>query len=299
VESEPGKGSTFRLELVVEAVELNPSDALREVEWRVVLEPDQPPVRVLVIEDDPANRLLLTRVLESAGFQVRAADNGGAGINEFSSWRPHFIWLDIQLPGMNGIEVAARIRELAGGRDVKIAALTASVFNEERNTVLAAGIDDFVRKPYRAQSVFECMEKLLGVRYVRSVAAVEPVSQPTSSSLTQVAVLPEELKSQLLQAVLLLDKERIAELIQDISVVNPDLAAELSRRADAFEFTPIMRALQAGGGSVSAGKILVVDDSEDSRGLLSEVLTAEGYDVRPADSGELALAAVAASPPGS
>jgi PAS domain S-box-containing protein len=246
VESEPGKGSTFRVELFAGAAEeFQYGSPWEEVEGIVMVAPDQPPFRILVIEDDPANSLLLKQLLEGAGFQVRTAADGETGIAAFSGWQPHFIWLDIHLPGMNGLEVAAQIRELTGGLDVKIAALTASVFDEERDAVLAAGIDDFVRKPYRAKAVFECMERLLGVRYFRSAQAAKPVSNARPHLLAQVATLPGDLKSQLLGAVLLLETERITEVIGLVSVVNPALGAELSRYADAFEFTPIMRAIQS------------------------------------------------------
>ncbi len=182
VESEPGRGSTFRVELFAEAAEeFQAGGALEEIEAIVMVEPDQPPFRILVIEDDQANSLLLKRVLEGAGFQIRTAEDGETGIDVFCEWHPHFIWLDIHLPGMNGLEVATQIRELAGGRDVKIAALTASVFDEEREAVLTVGIDDFVRKPFRAKTVFESMERLLGVRYVRSARAAKPVTDPRSS----------------------------------------------------------------------------------------------------------------------
>ena len=245
VESEPGRGSLFRVELFAEAAEeFQAGGVVEEIETTFMVEPDQPQFRILVIEDDQANRLLLKRVLEDAGFQIRIAEDGETGIGVFCEWHPHFIWLDIHLPGMNGLKVAAQIREMADGRDVKIAALTASVFDEERDAVLAAGIDDFVRKPYRAKAVFECMERLLGVRYVRSAPLAKPVSDSRPHLLAQVATLPEELKSQLLRAVLLLEKDRIAEVIELVSALNPALGAELSRRADAFEFTPIMRAIQ-------------------------------------------------------
>ena len=75
VESEPGKGSTFRVELLVEsAEELQAGDAEAEIEAIVMVAPDRPPFRILVIEDDQANSLLLKRVLEVAGFQVRTAE---------------------------------------------------------------------------------------------------------------------------------------------------------------------------------------------------------------------------------
>jgi CheY-like chemotaxis protein len=146
---------------------------------------------------------------------------------------------------MNGLEAAAHIRRLARRQELKIAALTASVFDEERDAVLAAGIDDFVQKPFRAKTVFGSMERLLGARYVRSAPWAKPVSGPRSNGLAQVAALPEDSKSQLLSVVLLLEKERITEVIHLVAAVNPALGAELLRWVDAFEFTPIMRAIQS------------------------------------------------------
>ena len=71
------------------------------------------------------NWLLLKRLLENVGFQVQVAEDGANRHREVSSWRPHFIWLDWRLPDMDGLEVTRRIRELDGGRDVKIAILSA------------------------------------------------------------------------------------------------------------------------------------------------------------------------------
>jgi CheY-like chemotaxis protein len=128
---------------------------------------------------------------------------------------------------------------------MKIAALTASVFDEERDAVLAAGIDDFLRKPFREKTVFECMERLLGVRYVRSTRAGKTILDPRPHLLPQIATLPEDLKSELLSAILLLEKDRITDAIRLVSAINPALGAELSRRADASECTLIMRAIQS------------------------------------------------------
>ena len=126
-------------------------------EQRSVLEPGQPECRVLVVDDNPENAMVLEQMLGQAGFQVRVAQNGALGVEQFQQWRPHFIWMDVRMPVMNGMEATRRIRELDGGREVKIAAMTASAFKSERNAVMAAGMDDFIGKPYRWNEVFECM----------------------------------------------------------------------------------------------------------------------------------------------
>ena len=123
-------------------------DAIRIDPGRIVgLAPGQPGYRLLIVEDQEENWLLLKRMVEDAGFQVRVAGDGAEGIEVFRTWRPHFIWMDVRMPVMDGLEATRRIRAIEGGRDVKIVALTASVFKEERDNVLAAGMDDFIRKP--------------------------------------------------------------------------------------------------------------------------------------------------------
>ena len=96
------------------------------------------------------------------------AENGETGVDEFREWRPQFIWMDLRMPVMDGIEATKRIRVLDGGQDVKIAAVTASGLDSHRSEVLAAGLDDYVRKPYRPDEIFDCMRRHLGVRYRRA-----------------------------------------------------------------------------------------------------------------------------------
>ena len=103
------------------------------------------------------NWLLLQRLLQSVGFDVRVAEDGAQAVELFKAWRPHFIWMDIRLPVMSGIEATSSIRELQAGRDVKIVAVTASAFASQREQVLSTGFDDFLRKPYRHAEIFNCM----------------------------------------------------------------------------------------------------------------------------------------------
>jgi CheY-like chemotaxis protein len=74
--------------------------------------------------------------------------------------------MDLRLPVMGGLEAARRIRELDFGREVKIVAISASAFAHQRDEVLAAGFNDFVRKPYRRNEIFDCIAQQLGVRYL-------------------------------------------------------------------------------------------------------------------------------------
>ena len=243
VTSSPGMGSTFRVELPVEIAEESGFGDVSEIDSRVVA-PDQPQFRILLIEDDKANRLLLMRLLEGAGFQVRTAADTETGMGVCSEWRPHFVWLDLRLHGTIGVDAIARIRALPDGRDMKIAVLTTGVFDEQRDAFLVAGADDFVRRPWSPRIIFECMERLLGVKYVHSAPPARSVTGPYD--LTGIDRLPENLKSTLLNALLLLDKERIVRAIHSISSIDPALGGQLTRHAEALEFTAILHAVQPG-----------------------------------------------------
>lgn len=245
VESTPGKGSWFRVEI--------PVDTTQEFEAKPVggrkrilgLEDDQPEYRILVVEDEQENWMVLDRLLREAGFQVRVAENGEQGIVSFREWRPQFIWMDLHMPEMDGIEATRRIRELEGGRDVTIAALTASGFVGHQRDVLAAGLDEYVAKPFRPEEIFECMERHLGVRYRRDEGAPPSGWEPTAElSNAAIAALPAALRAELRNAVVTLNGERISRTIGQVAEFDPMLAAALARCAKTFQYTVILNAVE-------------------------------------------------------
>ena len=242
IESTPGRGSTFRVELPVEkAREAEVTPSRTDSGGRFVLEPGQAECRVLIVDDETDNAALLERLLSNAGFEVRVASDGAQGVAAFQQWRPRFIWMDLRMPEMDGFEAVKQIRGLDGGREVTIAAVTASVFAGERSDVLTAGFDDLVRKPYRTELIFECMAKHLGVRYRRAEAkaAVAGVLRPED-----LAALPEELRRDLAGAIATLDSAQIGGVIQRVSEHNPALGLVLAEHAERLAYSAIHRALR-------------------------------------------------------
>jgi signal transduction histidine kinase/CheY-like chemotaxis protein len=130
VESTLGLGSVFSIDLPILLAEEQNLIAEDLTEIVEAIAANQPNWRLLVVDDNPDNRLLLTNLLVPLGFQVREAENGQEAIRAFEQWQPHLIWMDMRMPVMDGYEAAAKIRQLAGGDLVKIIALTASVFNQ-------------------------------------------------------------------------------------------------------------------------------------------------------------------------
>jgi CheY-like chemotaxis protein len=231
------------------------SSVTASAEQVICLEPGQPDYRILIVEDQRENWLLLQRLLQAAGFQVRVVEDGGLAVENFRMWRPHFIWMDLRLPMQGGMETARLIRKMEGGREVKIVAVTASAFTSAREEVLASGFDDFMRKPYRPGDIFDCMGRLLGVRYVYGTAP-RPVARKRSLALQpkDIAALPAPLREELEKAVISLDSKRIALLVRQISEQNESLGAGLASLVESFAYTPIFEALESCRGPFRRAK---------------------------------------------
>ena len=244
VSSQPGRGSCFRVELPAEPA--SESEVLAEQDEGgdvMSLAPGQTAYRILIVEDQPESALLLSRLLEEVGFQVQCADNGLRGVESFQHWRPQLIWMDLRMPKMNGLEATRRIRALPGGREVKIVAVTASVFAEERREILAAGMDDILHKPYRPSEIFECLSRQLGVRYLCH-ASDAARQTPLTLDPAALAALPEDLRRQFTEALVVLDIARIEALIGRVAEVDAAMAKVLRHHADRYDYTAIEAAFR-------------------------------------------------------
>jgi signal transduction histidine kinase/DNA-binding response OmpR family regulator len=245
VESAPGQGSRFRTEVKVERA-LEP-----EIDRRAGLAPltalveGQPEYRILIVEDQQENWMVLERLLENAGFRVRIAENGEQGVKEFCEWRPQFIWMDLRMPVMDGIEATRRIRTCEGGREVKIVAVTASGYVGERQAILAQGLDDYVRKPYRPAEIFDCMARHLGVQYL--ACEVAPKSGARELIAEDLSALPDELRKELRDALIMLNSARISAAIESISQENKGLGLILADYADRYAYSKIFDAIMTEG----------------------------------------------------
>jgi CheY-like chemotaxis protein len=176
------------------------------------------------------------------------AENGAQGVKEFREWRPQFIWMDLRMPVMDGVEATRRIRACDRGHEVKIAAVTASGYASDRGQILAGGMDDYVRKPYRPAEIFECMARHLGVRYQVSEGAAESDSERVAELRAEdLSALPDDLRKELRDAVIMLNPAPISTAIERISQGNRALGLILERYADRYAYTEIFDAIMTEG----------------------------------------------------
>jgi signal transduction histidine kinase/CheY-like chemotaxis protein len=202
-------------------------------------------VSALVVEDQPENALLLRSLMEQAGIEARITVNGAQALEAFAVSRPDVIWMDGRMPVMDGLEATRRIRKMPGGADVVIVGVTASVLRDERDTLLSAGMDSVISKPYQASEIYSCMEDLLGIEF-RYLAPNEFDGTPAeSSSITadDLAHLPSETLAELAEAIVLLDTARIDDAVDGTAAVDEHLAARLRSLTQAMHYEAILSAL--------------------------------------------------------
>jgi PAS domain S-box-containing protein len=159
VEGAAGKGSTFLFTIVVAKTAQAP---IKEPAARPHLA-DLPPLSILLVEDNPVNRLFLRRALTDAGHTVEEAENGVQALGLNARKRFDLILMDIQMPEMDGTEAARLIRSgKHGRRDVPVIALTAYAMKGDRERFLSAGMDGYVAKPVDFDELAGAMADAIG-----------------------------------------------------------------------------------------------------------------------------------------
>ena len=166
VSSTPDLGSKFAFDIQIRLADTTDVKMLKPQKKVISLAPNQPEYRILVVDDRADNRLVLVRLLSSLGLLVREAENGQEAVAVWEDWQPQLIWMDMRMPVMDGYEATKQIKAHPLGKTTVIIALTASAFENERKSILAAGCDDFIAKPFEANILFAKMGDFLGLRYV-------------------------------------------------------------------------------------------------------------------------------------
>jgi two-component system, cell cycle response regulator DivK len=107
--------------------------------------------KILIVEDNPANMKLAIFLLESAGHSVFSATDAEAGLTLAHDERPNLILMDIQLPGIDGIEAIVLLKQDDATRAIPVIAFTALAMKGDEERIRAAGYDDYIAKPMRYQ----------------------------------------------------------------------------------------------------------------------------------------------------
>ncbi|MEB3280468.1 MAG: ATP-binding protein [Lyngbya sp.] len=242
VQSQLGRGTTFTLKIPIEVSSDAEIAASGPERVAIAIAKGQPTYRILVADDRWTNRQFLLKLLAPFGFELREATNGREAVEIWQEWRPHLIWMDMRMPVLDGYDAAQEIKSHLHGQATTIIALTASAFEQEREIVLSAGCDDFVRKPVKKDLIFEKLTEHLGIIFVYqdTLKSAYREQSPLSLSADDLAGMPSGWLQQLTTAATIAKPIPLLALIEEISQQHPKIAAALKQMVHNYQFSEII-----------------------------------------------------------
>ncbi|HEY9703862.1 MAG TPA: ATP-binding protein, partial [Allocoleopsis sp.] len=243
VKSQVGTGTSFSLTIPVILVNSAQVEIRLNQAPIMGLEPDQPSYKILIVDDQYHNRLLLIKMLKPLGFLLQEASNGEEAIALYQIWQPDVIFMDLKMPFLDGYAATKQIKTLSENHEKSpiIIAISASVLEEEQAEILNLGCDDFIRKPFPETTIFNSLQKHLGLRYI--YGEITPQTQtisPDNLISADLDILPEKWRSQLNYAVQIGDIMIMLQLLDEIRPEHEDLAKALGCLIDNYEYNKLL-----------------------------------------------------------
>ncbi len=246
VKSRLGKGSTFYIELNIKRISklvLKKPGKGKEVAG---IEKGQKTFRILVADDEPANRRLIMELLLKTGFKAEEAANGQEVIVSCRNSPPDLIFLDISMPVMNGYEVIRKLKTMEKDRHVPIIAVTASAFDENKKATLKVGADGYIRKPYKLKEIFDALQAFLGVKYIYKEEKARERNETQKFNDKDLLKMPESLVKNMVSAAQRVDLDQLLELIDKADKIIPSAGPSLRTMAKNFQYDDLIRLLKKG-----------------------------------------------------
>lgn len=247
VKSQLGVGSLFSFEIPNNSLEYSPVIQKVAKPKAISIAPGQPEYKILVVDDSSDSRLLMNELLSEIGFKIENAENGQEAIDYWKTWQPDLILMDVRMPVMDGLTATKLIKATSLGQKTKILALTASVFEEDQQNILASGCDDFVAKPFQTENLLAKISQHLGVQYIyqqdetqleKSILNPPQSSEADLSSL--INTMSPKWQGELYYAAAQGSDEKIVGLIAEIPPENQKLIGILNQLNLNFEFQTIL-----------------------------------------------------------
>ena len=248
----PGRSSSFRVDVPLPEGRATAEAGPHERGRVRGLAPGQRHPLILVADDNTEGRTLLTSLLGQVGFELLTAADGREAFKVWQERRPDLIWMDMNMPVMDGLEATRSIRAEERAQDrphTPIIALSASALEHERDAILAAGCDDFLAKPFRPAALFAQMADRLGVVYVHdreTAQEVPPPEQPLTRE--RLRALPAEWRRRLRESLAGGDLVEAARLTAEVESNDAGAASALRRLIRHYQLDEIEDLLSEAAG---------------------------------------------------
>jgi hypothetical protein len=243
--SQPGAGSRFRFTFQARAAT---GDEIGELGRGEVLKvvPGQAVRHLLVVDDELENREMLTDLLTATGFSIETADTAEQALARLAAaGGVDLVLMDKRLPGMDGYQAIARLRELPGGRDLPVVVVTASGAADEHALALAAKADGYIAKPLKREALLAEIRRLTGVEYIYRQPSAAPPPETAELAPDALARVPAEQRELLALALRRGDVRTLREVIAGLAGEHGALAHRLRALVENYDYDRLNALLEA------------------------------------------------------
>ena len=257
VESQIGSGSAFTLTVPVQLSDVEHVPFVDDSREIIGLASGQDIPRILIVEDNVDNQRFLRTLLQRAGFDCQTVDDGAAVISTWQTWHPALIFMDIQLPSVDGKTLIKEIKKRPNGKQTRIVVLTASTFKQQQAEILATGCDGYLKKPVNAAQILGIIQQLLNVDYLYGDPSSEKNDETLSLSTneSQALGLSSLVVQQLHQvsrgwlmefydALLMGATAQMYELIDQLAPESSEVAIALESQVSRYRFAELIDLLK-------------------------------------------------------
>lgn len=247
VSSSPGVGTIFSFVL---PFGLECGFEIDESEAHAIarLAPDQPHIRLMVVDPNQESRQWMVWMLTMMGFDVRQSANGAEAVQVWRFWQPRLMLIDLYQPAVDEEDVVHQVKSLPGGEKTIVVAIAADAESAGREKMTTQGYDDLLVKPARPVDIIELLSRLLGVQFeyntiIEKAEAPRPSAAYSQRSPLDLRAVPSEWIADLSQAALRADFDAILNIIERIRLVQPAAAERLSRPANNYDVRSLLALL--------------------------------------------------------
>ncbi|MDN5300154.1 MAG: two-component system, sensor histidine kinase and response regulator, partial [Clostridiales bacterium] len=240
VTSVVGEGSEFRFELPVQYAALNNVNTLT-LDYAYTVTIDHR-VNVLIVDDKPSNIKLISDILERENIEILTASNGIEALAQIKNHDVDFVFLDLMMPEMDGFEVITILRNEMYLK-IPVCAVTASIFDQETQDILAYGFDQIIRKPFKNDALIKVMADYLP--YVHIAYEADDTLKTSEHVFDDSAiVMSNETVALLKEQILLGDLETLVQMVEKHDSIDNATKAHFIKLARAFNIDALTELLE-------------------------------------------------------
>jgi len=247
VESKLGEGSRFYFLIKLPTTLTRPNSKETEKYKQVTQIITERPINILIVDDVKENRYVLKQFLENLGFTIFQAENGLEAIETARKHSFDLIFMDIQMPVMNGIEATLAFHEDLNLRDIKIIGISASVYDYSPDKIKEMQFDDFLLKPFQIEEIISSIDKLISIKWVYQEEEIEVIEVETTSTDYSKFTISLDLHSRLnkfAQEFNLTDFAAALEELSESDDTGKKLAKQLDKHLKVYDFVKIQSVLE-------------------------------------------------------